>query len=104
MFYVIQCRFSEFLVQLCIKNAFLWARAEILLLCAEELHFLGSVQKYYYPGTRGGWILVQGHFWGMCRYIHFWRNIHLWAAYLNIEEGIVSICPVLVQGPGSCVA
>ena len=56
--------------------------------------FWGSVQKYYYyvqkyclfwgpcrnitiqePG--GGWILVQGHFWGMCRYIHFWRNIHL---------------------------
>ena len=77
MFYLIKCRFSKFLVQLCIKNAFLWARAEILLLCAEKLHFLGSVQKYYYPGTRGGWILVQGHFWGMCRYIHFWRNIHL---------------------------
>ena len=76
-YYVIQCRFSEFLVQLCIKNAFLWARAEILLLCAEKLHFLGSVQKYYYPGTRGCWILVQGHIWGMCRYIHFWRNIHL---------------------------
>ena len=32
MYYVIQCRFSDFLVQLCIENAF----------------FFRSVQKYYY--------------------------------------------------------
>jgi len=32
MYYVIQCRFSEFLIQLCIENAF----------------FFRSVQKYYY--------------------------------------------------------
>ena len=63
-------------------------RAEILLLCAEILPFLGSVQKYYYPGTRGGWILVQGHFWGMCRYIHFWRNIHLCSSVTNTLENI----------------
>ena len=122
---MIQCRFSEFLIQLCIKirfflvraeillsrdkvslesrarpflgsvqkykflekyspllsykkTLFLGFRAEILLLCAEILPFLGSVQKYYDPGTRGCWILVQGHFWGLCRYIRFWRNIHLW--------------------------
>ena len=23
------------------------------------------------------WSLVQGHFWGLCRNINFWRNIHL---------------------------
>ena len=52
--------------------------AEILLLSAEIFLFLGSVQKYYYPGTRGGWILVQGHFWGWCRNINFLdNNIHL---------------------------
>ena len=45
MFYLIKCRFSKFLVQLCIKNAFLWARAEILLLCAEKLHFWGPCRN-----------------------------------------------------------
>ena len=56
-YYVIQCRFREFLIQLCIKNAFI----------------CGSVQKYYH--------CVQKYclFWGMCRYIHFWRNIDLFA-------------------------
>merc|ERR1719458_1283117 len=71
------CRFSEFLIQLCIKIRFFLVRAEILLLCAEKLPFLGSVQKYYYPGTRCPWSLVQDHFWGPCRNINFWRNIHL---------------------------
>ena len=69
-YYVIQCRFSKFLIQLCIKKRFFW----------------GSVQKYYYYvqkyclfwgscrnitdlGPGGPWILVQGHFWGP------WRNI-----------------------------
>ena len=46
---------------LCIQKR---ERAEILLLCAEKLPFLGSVQKYYYPGTRCPWSLVQGHFSG----------------------------------------
>ena len=46
------------------NNIFFGARADILL-CA----FLGSVQKYYWPGTRGSWSLVQGHFWGP------WSNI-----------------------------
>jgi len=70
MYYVIQCRFSEFLIQLCIKKntflggpcrnittmcrkiAFFWVRAEILLSrdkvsldsCAGP--FLGFVKKY----------------------------------------------------------
>ena len=52
------------------KITFFWGvRAEILLLCAEKLPFLGFVQKYYWPGARGSWILVQSHFWGP------WRNI-----------------------------
>ena len=62
-YYVIQCRFSEFLIQLCIKkHFFLRFRAEILLPCAEKLPFFGSVQTYYYPGTRCPWSPVQGHF------------------------------------------
>ena len=46
-YYVIQCRFSEFLIQLCIKKTLFW----------------GSVQKYYY--------YVQKYclFWGPCRNI-----------------------------------
>ena len=35
------------------------------------------MQKYYYPGTRCPWSLVQGHFWGLWRNIDFWKNIHL---------------------------
>ena len=69
---------ASFLFNCALKNAFFGDRAEILLLCAEKLPFLGSVQKYYYPGTRCPWSLVQGHFWGSCRNINFWRNIHLW--------------------------
>jgi len=39
-YYVIQCRFSEFLIQLCIKiRSFFLVRADILLPCAEKLPF-----------------------------------------------------------------
>ena len=71
MYYVIQCGFSEFLIQLCIKNAFslgpcrnittmcrkiafFWVRAEILLSrdkVSLESHagpFLGFVKKYWF--------------------------------------------------------
>ena len=43
MFYVIQCRFSKFLIQLCIKNAF----------------FFRSVQKYYYQVQKNCFFLVR---------------------------------------------
>ena len=33
------------------------------------------MQKYYWPGTRGSWILVQGHLWGP------WRNIDISEKY-----------------------
>ena len=69
MYYVIQCRFSEFLIQLCIENAFFlglcrnittmcrkiaffWVRAEILLsrdkvsLDSRAGPFLGFVNNY----------------------------------------------------------
>ena len=71
MYYVIQCRFSEFLIQLCIENAFFlgpcryiktmcrkiaffWVRAEILLsrdkvsLESRAGPFLGFVKKYWF--------------------------------------------------------
>ena len=53
------------------NNIFFGVCADILLLCAEKLPFLGFVQKYYCPGTRGARIPVQGHFWGVCRNIGF---------------------------------
>jgi len=63
------------------KITFFWGvRAEILLLCAEKSPFLGFVQKYYWPGARGSWILVQGHFWGP------WRNIGFSEKYSPLEH------------------
>ena len=37
------------------------------------------MQKYYWPGARGSWILVQGHFWGP------WKNIDLSAKYSPLK-------------------
>ena len=51
MYYVIQCRFSEFLIQLCIKKTLFWGvRAEILLPCAEKLPFLGPCRNITIQG------------------------------------------------------
>ena len=53
------------IVQLCIKNAYFRVHAEILLICADKFPFLGSVQKYFYPGTMCPWILVQRAIFGV---------------------------------------
>ena len=74
-FYVIQCRFSEFLIQLCIKTHVFLVPAEILLLCAEKLPLLESVQKYSYPGIRCPWILVQRAILGVCAEILIFGEI-----------------------------
>ena len=59
------------------RKLFWGARAEILLLCAEILPFLGFVQKYYCPGTTPSWEPVQGHFWACAEILVSRRNIHL---------------------------
>ena len=63
------------------NNIFFGVRADILLLCAEKLPFLGFVQKYYCPlrsRYQGGtWIPVHGHFWVCEEILVFRRNIHL---------------------------
>ena len=76
----IQCRFNEFLIQLCILK---------------KNYFLGSVQKYYYYvqknclfGFRVEILLTRyqgyldsraGPFLGSVKkYWFFWRNMHLW--------------------------
>ena len=46
-------------------------RAEILLLCAGKLPFIGFMQKLYRPGTRASESLVQDQFWGPWRSIDF---------------------------------
>ena len=40
---------------------------------------------------------MQGHFWGMCRYIHFWRNIHLCVVVVMVVVAVdVVAVPVAV--------
>ena len=56
------------------RKLFWGARAEILLLCAEILPFLGFVQKYYCPGTTPSWEPVQGHFWACAEILVSRRN------------------------------
>ena len=57
---------------LCIQKR---ERAEILLLCAEKLPLLESVQKYSYPGIRCPWILVQRAILGVCAEILIFGEI-----------------------------
>ena len=59
------------------NNIFFGVCADILLLCAEKLPFLGFVQKYYCPGTKPSWEPVQGHFWARAEILVSRRNIHL---------------------------
>ena len=84
-YYVIQCRFSEFLIQLCIKKRFSLGPSRYI---TTVRFFLGPVQKYYWPGTRGCWSLVQDHFWGM------WRNNYFSGKYspLNPKYPEVPLC------------
>ena len=62
------------------NNIFFGVRADILLLCAEKLPFLGFVQKYFCP-LRSRYQGVPGFpcraIFGVCEEIlFFWRNIH----------------------------
>ena len=70
---MIQCRFSEFLVQIVHIKTHFWGPCR---------NITWSVQKYYYSGMMHSRILVQRHFQGSCRNINFWRNIHLWPRVL----------------------
>ena len=54
MYYVIQCRFSEFLFQLCIKNAFfLGPCRNITTMCRKIAFFLGPCRNITIQGHQG---------------------------------------------------
>ena len=57
------------------NNIFFGVCADILLLCAEKLPFLGFVQKYYCPGTRGGQDSRAGPFLGYVKKYCFFGEI-----------------------------
>ena len=69
------------------KTLFLGFSAEILLLCAEILPFLGSVQKHYYPGTRGGLDSRAGPFLGYVQIYSFLEKYSplLWGQNYAVE-------------------
>ena len=54
MYYVIQCRFSEFLIQLCIENAFfLGPCRNITTMCRKIAFFLGPCRNITIQGHQG---------------------------------------------------
>ena len=57
------------------NNIFFGVCADILLLCAEKLPFLGFVQKYYCLGTRGGQDSRAGPFLGYEKKYWFFGEI-----------------------------